>query len=100
MLSCDTAHGHASAQAEDGGLAWCRIDGDAVLMRDVYPVTVLVGYQFSMRWMNAHISTSSKPRRSPSAFWRSPARCLSATLTSKPASLTGCGALRMASLCF
>ena len=24
-------------------------------MRDVYPVTVLVGYQFSMRWMNAHI---------------------------------------------
>ena len=26
-----------------------------MLMRDVYPVTVLVGYQFSMRWMNAHI---------------------------------------------
>lgn len=24
-------------------------------MRDVYPVTVLVGYQFAMRWMNAHI---------------------------------------------
>lgn len=26
-----------------------------MLMRDVYPVTMLVGYQFSMRWMNAHI---------------------------------------------
>ena len=38
-----------------GGLCWCRIDGDAVLMRDVYPITVLVGYQFAMRWMNAHI---------------------------------------------
>ncbi len=24
-------------------------------MRDVYPITVLVGYQFAMRWMNAHI---------------------------------------------
>ena len=34
---------------------WCRIDGDSVLMRDVYPVTVQVGYQFAMRWMNAHI---------------------------------------------
>ena len=26
-----------------------------MLMRDVYPVTILVGFQFSMRWMNAHI---------------------------------------------
>ena len=33
----------------------CRIDNDAVLMRDVYPVTALVGYQFSMRWTNAHV---------------------------------------------
>jgi len=24
-------------------------------MRDVYPITVQVGYQFAMRWMNAHI---------------------------------------------
>lgn len=41
--------------AEDGALWHCRIDGDAVLMQDVYPMTVLVGYQFVMRWMNAHV---------------------------------------------
>ncbi|BDA47547.1 hypothetical protein COCOBI_10-3950 [Coccomyxa sp. Obi] len=35
-----------------GGL-W--IDGDTVLMQDVYGVTVKVGYQFAMRWMNAHV---------------------------------------------
>ena len=33
---------------------FCRIDGDTVLMRDVYPATVLVGYQFILRWTNAH----------------------------------------------
>lgn len=32
-----------------------RIDGDTLLMRDMYPVTILVGYQFAMRWMNAHV---------------------------------------------
>ena len=26
-----------------------------MLMRDVYAVTILVGYQFVMRWMNAHV---------------------------------------------
>ena len=31
-----------------------RIDGDTVLMRDIYPATVLVGYQFILRWTNAH----------------------------------------------
>ena len=35
--------------------ALCRIDNDAVLMRDVYPITMLVGYQFCMRWTNAHV---------------------------------------------
>ena len=38
---------------EEGAL--CRIDNDAVLMRDVYPITMLVGYQFCMRWTNAHV---------------------------------------------
>jgi hypothetical protein len=34
-------------------------------MHDVYPVTVLVGYQFAMRWMNAHVFYIK--RRSPLA---------------------------------
>ncbi len=43
----------------------CRIDNDAVLMRDVYPITMLVGYQFCMRWANAHVFYVKK--RSPLA---------------------------------
>ena len=40
-----------------------RLDNDAVLMRDVYPLTMLVGYQFTMRWTNAHVMYMR--RRSP-----------------------------------
>lgn len=50
-------------------LSWLRarrrIDGDTVLMQDVYGVTVMVGYQFAMRWMNAHVFYVK--RRSPLA---------------------------------
>lgn len=46
---------NAEAHLADGCLKWRRIDGDTVLMRDMYPVTIKVGYQFAMRWMNAHI---------------------------------------------
>ncbi|KAL0046400.1 hypothetical protein WJX82_011453 [Trebouxia sp. C0006] len=35
-----------------GGL-W--VDTDVVLLRDVYPVTMQIGYQFVMRWVNNHI---------------------------------------------
>lgn len=35
-----------------GGL-W--VDGDALLLRDVYPITIQVGYQFIMRYVNTHI---------------------------------------------
>ena len=42
-----------------------RIDNDTLLMRDMYPVTVLVGYQFALRWLNAHVLYVR--RRSPLA---------------------------------
>lgn len=37
--------------------AWVlrRIGNDVLLMRDVYPLTVLVGYQFHTRWPGAHV---------------------------------------------
>ncbi|DBA67734.1 TPA: hypothetical protein ACH3X2_001318 [Trebouxia sp. C0005] len=35
-----------------GGL-W--IDTDVLLLRDVYPVTIQIGYQFVMRWVNNHV---------------------------------------------
>ena len=43
-----------TCQALGAASALRRIDGDTVLMRDIYPVTVLVGYQFILRWTNAH----------------------------------------------
>jgi len=51
-----------------------RIDGDTVLMQDVYGVTVMVGYQFAMRWTNAHVFYVK--RRSPLAK-----RILTTTMT-------------------
>ena len=37
-------------------LSCCRrIDNDTLLMRDMYPVTLLIGYQFALRWLNAHV---------------------------------------------